>query len=47
MEINMGIPDDFCQGNAHPLEPIEPEEYMFPLEDKVRPKSIKVQRGDK
>lgn len=51
MEINLGIPDDWCQGDSHPLEPLDPEEYEFPAEDcaKRKPKlrSVKVTRAKK
>lgn len=45
MDINAGIPDDYCQGDAHALESVDLEEIEFPLEDKKRIKSIKVTRG--
>lgn len=46
MEINARIPDDYCQGDAPHLEPIELEEIEFPAEDRVkRIKSVKVTRG--
>jgi hypothetical protein len=46
MEINLGIPDDYCQGEANHLDSIDPEEYELPLEDKKsKLKSIKVKRG--
>lgn len=50
MEINAGIPEDYCQGEAAHLEFVDLEEIQFPLEDKtrrVRIKSVKVTRGRK
>lgn len=49
MEINLGIPDDWCQGDAAILEPLDPEEYEFPAEDRKVPKlkSVKVTRAKK
>jgi hypothetical protein len=48
MEIDLGIPADWCQGDAEVLEPLDPEEYELPAEDcakrKPKLKSIKVGR---
>lgn len=48
MEINAGVPEDYCQGNGAYLEPVELEEILFPFEDKVqhvKVKSIRLKRG--
>ena len=47
MEINAGVPEDYCQGNAAHLESVDLEEIEFPLEDikRVKIKSIRLKRG--
>lgn len=50
MEINAGVPDNYCQGEAAHLDPIDLEEVEFPAEDRTRPvriTSVKVTRGRK
>jgi hypothetical protein len=51
MEINLCIPDDWCQGYAQTLEPLDPDE--LPVEDRrakrrvSKVKYIKVKRAKK
>lgn len=50
MEINAGIPENYCQGEAAHLELVDLEDIQLPFEDKprrVRIKSVKVTRGRK
>lgn len=39
MEIDLRVPDDYCQGNAETLEPLYDDEYY---EDKLFCKKIKI-----
>lgn len=47
MEINLGIPADYCQGEAMHFEYIDIDEISFPPEDKRKLKAIKVGRERK
>lgn len=39
MEIDLRVPDDYCQGNAETLEPLYDDEYY---EDKLVRNQIKI-----
>jgi hypothetical protein len=47
MEINAGIPENYCQGAESHVEHIDLDEIQFPLEDKVKLRSVRLKRDKK